>query len=91
MELNTREKGVLALLRLNEVSKKREIRKRLSIGRLEIVFNWRSRHNLWGRFGGGWQWVVGIEVGSTTVILNLLICSLRFSVKKPPSASESSE
>lgn len=31
-----------------------------------------------GRFGGGWKWEVGIQVGSTTVIVNLLVAYVRF-------------
>lgn len=29
------------------------------------------------RFGGGWQWCVGVQVGRRTVLVNLLVCSLR--------------
>jgi len=31
----------------------------------------------WGRFGGGWNWCLGFEIGGTTLVLNLLICSVR--------------
>jgi hypothetical protein len=30
-----------------------------------------------GRFGGGWKWCLGVEVGSTTVLLNLIWGYLR--------------
>lgn len=30
-----------------------------------------------GRFGGGWQWKVGVQVGSSTVIVSLLVATLR--------------
>ena len=30
-----------------------------------------------GRFGAGWQWKVGVQVGKATVIVNLLVASLR--------------
>ena len=32
---------------------------------------------LWGRFGGGWNWALGFTLGSRTLILNLLVVSLR--------------
>lgn len=34
-----------------------------------------------GRFGGGWKWSLGINVGGSTVILDLLFGSIRFSIK----------
>jgi hypothetical protein len=40
-------------------------------------FEKRSADNIWGRFGGGWQWEVGVQVGTSSVIINLLVCSLR--------------
>ena len=34
-------------------------------------WSWRSRPPL-GRFGGGWSWKIGIQGGSTSVIVDLL-------------------
>lgn len=76
------EKGILAICRLNKLEKRTEIKKTWNIGRLRVTFHWRSRKNLWGRFGGGWNWIVGFEIGGSTIILNLLICSLRFSIRE---------
>jgi hypothetical protein len=44
-----------------------------------ITFSYRPSTNAWGRFGGGWQWSLGFEASSRfkTVILNLLVCSVR--------------
>jgi hypothetical protein len=54
------------------------VKKTGQVGRLAVTFHWRSSQGIWGRFGGGWQWVVGIEVGGSTVLFNLLFCTLRF-------------
>lgn len=32
---------------------------------------------LMGRFGGGWNWVLGFQASGPTLILNLLVVSLR--------------
>jgi len=45
-------------------------------GNLRIIFSWRSSKNRAGRFGGGWQWKVGFQSCSTSVIFNLLICNV---------------
>ena len=82
-EITDTEAGAIALMRYNQMTRKTEITKQLSIGRLKIVFNWRSSKNLMGRFGGGWNWKVGIMIGGHSVILNLLVFSLRFSWNKP--------
>lgn len=50
-------------------------------GRLAISFSWRSPKNFMGRFGGGWNWNVGIVASRNTVLLHLLVCTLRFDVK----------
>lgn len=76
------EKGVISLVRLNKLSKRIEIRKKFTIGRLEIEFLWRSKKNLMGRFGGGWNWALGFKGLGKTTIIHLLICSLRFHFRK---------
>jgi hypothetical protein len=51
--------------------------------KLRVTYNRRSRDEHMGRFGGGWQWVVGFEAGGrrknggVTIILNLLVAMLR--------------
>ena len=52
--------------------------KRFQLGRLKIKYELRSSDPPWGRFGGGWNWAAGFQVGSKTVILNCLIFTLRF-------------
>lgn len=52
------------------------------IGRLSIEYRHRSPENLWGRFGGGWNWKAGFQAGGRTLILNLLVATLRFDLKE---------
>ena len=78
IDLTSLEAFVVAVVRHNQQTKTLEITKRCRLGRLEITFNWRSRKNLWGRFGGGWNWELGFQASTTTIIINLLVFSLRF-------------
>ena len=59
------------------MKKNNEWRWGFKLGRFEFKFVWRSRHGF-GRFGGGWNWCIGVEVGGSTVILNCLVFYLRF-------------
>ena len=79
--ISAEERGLIAIARMNKLEKTLEVKKTWKLGRLSITYNWRSKKNLWGRFGGGWNWIVGVEIGSTTTIVNLLVFSLRFYVK----------
>lgn len=81
MRVSKHEQSILAMCRLNKIFPSHGIKKQWKLGRLEIMFEWRSSENLWGRFGGGWNWVLGIQVGTSSVIINLLVCSLRFNLK----------
>ena len=81
-KLSEEEKGIVAIVRFNAAEKKTEIKKEWHIGRLRIVYHWRSSKNLWGRFGGGWNWKLGIQAGARTVIVEMLVFSLRFEWKK---------
>lgn len=55
-----------------------ETTRKWKLGRLEVTYNRRSRKNAMGRFGGGWMWSLGIQIGGTTAIVNCLVFSLRF-------------
>jgi len=72
------ERAILDVIRLNKAAKRKEITRKFNLGNLRITFNWRSKSNLWGRFGGGWNWELGFVAGGSTLILNLLVFSLRF-------------
>jgi hypothetical protein len=32
-----------------------------------------------GRFGGGWQWKLGLQVGGRTMLVSLVVAELRVS------------
>jgi hypothetical protein len=36
---------------------------------------------LWDRFGGGWRYKLGIAVGGSTVVINLVFGSIRINFK----------
>ena len=37
----------------------------------------------WGRFGAGWNYAVGVQLGGSTVIFNLAIFTLRIRKARP--------
>lgn len=45
--------------------------------RVIVGFHFNPRRSLHGRFGGGWQWKLGIQAGGRTLILNLLVAYVR--------------
>lgn len=47
------------------------------LGRYKFQYSHRSKENLMGRFGGGWNWNLGFQTSGSTLILNLLVASLR--------------
>src|SRR5690348_4122430 len=74
------QKSILAICALNSMMGPRiQIVRNWNIGRWEIKFEWRSKKNLWGRFGGGWNWNFGFQAGGSTVLFNLLVASLKIS------------
>ena len=60
----------------NRSEQKTEIRLRRLLGPIGVELHWRAKSNLWGRFGGGWNWVLGFEAGGGTIIFNLLVFSV---------------
>jgi len=79
--LTEEEIAVLDIIRLNKKTKRLGITRKFKLGNLELTFDWQSKKNLWGRFGGGWNWNLGFQAGGKTLILNLLVFSLRFSYR----------
>ena len=55
----------------------KRIKKEINIGKIRVVFDFVSKDCFMGRFGGGWNWKLGFQVGGRTIIFNLLIFSLR--------------
>lgn len=47
-----------------------------------VKYERRFKSNFMGRFGGGWNWKLGVQVGATTWIFNLLIATVRVNFKK---------
>ena len=82
-ELTNEERGILAICRYNKKKGIDRIVRRIEIGRLMIKYERRFKSNLMGRFGGGWNWKVGIQVGGRTVIIDLIVAFLRFTLKAP--------
>lgn len=48
----------------------------------KIRFEMRSKNNLMGRFGGGWNWKLGVQIGGSTIIISLLVAELIISRKR---------
>lgn len=46
--------------------------------RLHVRLSWRDADGLMGRFGGGWNYKLGVQVGGSTVIVSLVLFDLRF-------------
>lgn len=80
------QQGILSIVALNRLEEAWEIKKYGSLGPVGVKLRWRSKDHLMGRFGGGWNWKLGAQVGSTTVIVFLLVLSLSFTWL--PKASE---
>jgi hypothetical protein len=57
------------------------------MSRVRLSYDHRPRTALGGRFGGGWQWKLGGQAAigrrSGTVIINLLVASIRIDWKAP--------
>jgi len=52
-------------------------RRNLVVGGRKVLIQWRDPQNPLGRFGGGWQYEAGIQIGGSTVIVNLGVFSVR--------------
>ncbi len=62
-----------------------EYKKEIKIGKFTASINYRPAFkNILGRFGGGWDWVFGLQLGRglDCLILNCLIFYIRFEYEK---------
>lgn len=60
-----------------------EIKKNLRIKNLLLKFSWRSKNNFMGRFGGCWNWKIGVQWSKLNYILiSLLIFELTIAYDK---------
>ena len=80
--LTDEESGIIAMCRLNTLVGREGVQRIVRLWRLEVRYERRFKSNLWGRFGGGWNWKLGIQAGRRTVIVNLLVSSLTFTVRR---------
>lgn len=78
MNLSPQEQGIIEAVRFNKTLPLKGFRKQFQLKRLHVIFQYQSKDNLWGRFGGGWNWKVGFQIGGSTLIVDLLVCSFRF-------------
>ena len=53
-------------------------KKSWQLGRGQIKIEWRKKANAMGRFGGGWNWKLGISWAPSTTIIDLFVLSIRF-------------
>ena len=83
VEVSNEEGFYLWMMRLNRVAKIKGFTKAARIGKVKITFQYREKSNLWGRFGGGWNWKLGFQAGSNCLIIELLIASLRIEKVQP--------
>ena len=56
--------------------------KEITIGKIKLSSEHRKPNNLFGRFGGGWNWMLGFRLGDTTLIIHFLVFDVRISKKK---------
>ncbi|MCP3682017.1 MAG: hypothetical protein GY861_04935 [bacterium] len=82
---------VLAMLKINELFPVRYLLNRsfFCFG-YKVTFKYRAKNNLWGRFGGGWNWELGFQAGGSSLAINLLLMSISFH-KKPKESNNDKE
>jgi len=76
-DLSAQEQFFVSVMRRNKSNPPKEWRRKFVFWRITAEFQYRSKRNLWGRFGGGWNWRLGFMAGGRTLILNLLVATLR--------------
>ena len=53
------------------------------VWRLRVTVDWRSRDCLFGRFGGGWNWRLGLQAGGRTLAFHLLVATFTIRITPP--------
>lgn len=46
---------------------------------LRVTWLHRTSDELHGRFGGGWQWKLGVQAGGRSAVVSLLVAELKVS------------
>jgi hypothetical protein len=80
--LSLQEAAIVDIVRLNKAVPRKEVRREGQLMGWRFVYTRRFKDNLWGRFGGGWNWKLGADIGGCTIILNLLVASVRIERKR---------
>ncbi|KKN81375.1 hypothetical protein LCGC14_0319880 [marine sediment metagenome] len=70
-----------AMVEHNEAHPQRSSERHWSMAGFEFNYERRDPKHHWGRFGGGWDYRLGIDVGGSTVIVNLLVASVQITRK----------
>lgn len=55
------------------IAKRREVYWIRQRGRWRLELIWKKGDAYMGRFGGGWNWSVGFQLGNSAFILNCLV------------------
>lgn len=48
----------------------------LLLGRLHLTYERRGSHQTMGRFGGGWNWKLGLQWSRTCCLISLLVVTV---------------
>lgn len=65
--------------RIDRGNNVREINREIKLGPIGARFTWRSGNRFMGRFGGGWNWALGVKIAKGSILFNLIFCSILFS------------
>jgi len=49
---------------------------------IKITYSHKKPTEFWGRFGGGWNWKLGFQMGGNTLLISLLICEISIVIIK---------
>lgn len=80
--LTGQEAFAVSMIRLNNATPRKQRKVSFYRPGLEITIDYRHASNLWGRFGGGWQWEFGFQAAGRTLILRCLFFSVFFRLKR---------
>lgn len=73
----------LWVIRKNQETPIQGVHKEWKFNRWKIQYSCRLKSNLWGRFGGGWNWKLGFMAGGSTLVISLLVAEITISRLKP--------
>lgn len=53
-----------------------KIDREAEVGPVRLRYSRRTADETWGRFGGGWQWKIGVQASKRTAVVSLLVCEV---------------